>query len=106
MSKTSKLASFLSVGAIAIAMMGLTGCGEPEVQKENVEQSAMKMLSASVGKQAPPITCPGNLKAKVGAKLTCAIDIDGKTHDVTVNVTSVEGTTANFDVAVADKPRS
>ena len=92
--------------AVALSMVGLTGCGEPEVQKESVEQSAMKMLSASVGKAAPPVTCPGNLKAKVGATLTCAMDIDGKTHDVTVNVTSVDGKTANFDVAVAEKPRS
>jgi hypothetical protein len=84
----------------------LAGCGDAEVPKGDVEKSAMKMLSASVGKEAPPVTCPGNLKAKVGATLTCAMVIDGKTHDVNVHVTSLEGTTANFNVEVADKPRS
>lgn len=92
----------LAIAAVAL----LAGCGEPEVSKGDVEQTSMKILSASVGKEAPPITCPGNLKAKVGASLTCAMEIDGKTHDVDVKVTSVEGSTANFHVSVSDKPRS
>ena len=66
----------------------------------------MKMLTASVGQPSPPITCPAGLPAKVGAKLVCAMDVDGKTHDVNIDVTSVEGKTANFHISVSDKPRS
>ena len=98
--------SMVPVTLLAGSMLLLAGCGDAEVPKEEVEKSAMKSLSAAVGKESPPITCPGGLKAKVGTKLTCAIDIDGKTHDVTVSVTGVEGKSANFDVAVSDKPRS
>lgn len=95
------------VPAVIVAVCtALVGCGEPEVAKGDVEKAAMKTLSATVGKESPPITCPGALKAKVGASVTCAIDLDGKTHDVKVNVTSIEGTSANFNVEVADKPRS
>jgi len=46
------------------------------------------------------------LEAKVGAAITCSMVIDGKTYDVAVNVTSIDGTSAKFDVAVADRPRS
>jgi hypothetical protein len=94
------------VPMMLVAAATLAGCGEQEVPKASVEQAAMKTLSATVGKESPPITCPSGLKAKVGATLTCAMDIDGKTHDVKVAVTSLEGSSANFSVEVADKPRS
>ncbi len=94
---TSPFAALVALGAVA--------CSEPELAKADVEQSAMKTLSAAVGKPSPAITCPGNLKGKVGAKLTCSAPMDGKTYDVMITVTSIEGTTANFSVEVADKPR-
>lgn len=105
MFKFAVVRSFASIVTLAGSAM-LVACGDPEVPKGEVEKNAMKILSATVGKESPPITCPGPLKAKVGATLTCAMDIDGKVHDVAVNVTSIEGTTANFNVAVAEKPRS
>lgn len=92
---------------LAGAMTLLTaGCGEPEVAKADVEKAAASVLSAKVGKESPPITCPTGLKAKVGTAITCSMVIDGKPYDVAVNVTSIDGASAKFDVAVADKPRS
>ena len=82
----------------------LAGCSEAEVSKADVEQSAMKQLSATVGKQSPTITCPTGLKAKVGTKLVCSMPINDKPYDVTVTVTHVEGTDVKYDVEVADKP--
>ncbi len=88
-----------------LATVFLTGCGEAEVAKADVEKTAMTQLSASVGKPSPPITCPSGLKAKVGTKLVCSIELDGKPYDVDVTVTGIEGSTAKFDVEVAKAPR-
>ena len=82
----------------------LVACGEAEIAKADVEQGAMKSLSAAVGKQAPPITCPSGLKAKVGTKLTCTMSDAGKTYDVHVTVDSVEGTNVHYTVEVAAGP--
>ncbi len=79
---------------------GLVACGEAEVQKTDIESIAMKQLTASVGKECPQITCPSNLKAKVGETMTCTMPVDGKPHDVAIKVTSVEGSTAKFDIEV------
>lgn len=82
----------------------LAGCSDAEVAKADLEQSAMKQLSATVGKQSPPITCPTGLKAKLGTKVVCSMPINGKPYDVTVTVTQVEGTNIKYGVEVADKP--
>ncbi len=91
--------------AVIVASALFVGCGDAEVSKVDVEQGSMKQLSASVGQASPPITCPGNLKAKVGTKLVCSMPVEGKTYDVNVTVTEVEGSDVKYKVAVSDKPR-
>ena len=93
-------ASFLLVLVATL----LPACGESEVPKADVEQSAMKQLSANAGKPAPQITCPGNLKAKVGTTMVCSMPLDGKPYDVKITVTAVDGKDAKYDVEVASKP--
>ena len=100
-----KVTLFSSAVVLAISASLLAGCGEGEVAKAELEQQAMKQLSASVGKESPPITCPGGLKASVGTKLVCSMPIDGKQYDVTIIVNAVEGTNLKYGVEVADKPR-
>ena len=41
-------------------------------------------------------------QAEVGATVTCELTADGQTLPVTATVTSVEGSTVNFDIQVAD----
>jgi hypothetical protein len=84
----------------------LAGCGQKEVAKEEVEKQAMAILTEKVGQAAPQITCPGALKAEVGTAMVCSIPLDGKTFDVSIKVTAVDGSKVNFDVAVGDKPRA
>ncbi|MFN8213463.1 MAG: DUF4333 domain-containing protein [Candidatus Nanopelagicales bacterium] len=38
----------------------------------------------------------------MGATVTCELTADGQTLPVTATVTSVEGSTVNFDIQVAD----
>lgn len=96
----------LRVGFAVLGLLALSACGPKEVPKAEVEKQAMEVLTKTVGQQAPQITCPGNLKAEVGTAMVCSIPLEGKTYDVNVKVTAVDGSNAKFDVAVADKPRT
>lgn len=100
-----KFTNFTSAILLAISASLLAGCGDAEVAKADIEQTAMKQLSASVGKESPQITCPSGLKATVGTKLVCSMPIDGKVHDVTITVTAVDGTNVKYGIEVGDKPR-
>ena len=96
---------FQSAIVLSISASLLAGCSEGEVAKGDIEQGAMKQLSASVGKPSPQITCPSGLAAKVGTKLVCSMPIDDKQHDVTITVNEVDGTNVKYGVEVGDKPR-
>jgi hypothetical protein len=99
-------------GVAALAAVALAGCsgevsiGEKQVSQDQVEQNARTQLTKAVGQQAPPIDCPDDLKAEVGAKMTCTMQLDGKPYDVLIDVTSVEGDDVKYDVKVADEPRA
>jgi hypothetical protein len=99
--------SLVTAALFTITAALLAGCSTPEISKSDLEQGAMKQLTANVGKQCPQITCPGNLKAEVGAKVVCSMPIDGKTYDVNIAVDSIDSSTktAHYAVQVADKPR-
>ncbi len=96
---------------VAAASLSLAACsksvsvGEPTVSKEQVQTNAQAQLTKVVGQKSPPISCPADLKAKLGEKMICTITLDGKPFDVTVTITSVDGTDAKFDVKVASTPR-
>ena len=100
-----KFTMFRSALVLAISASLLAGCGDGEVAKVDIEQQAMKQLSASVGQESPPITCPNGLKATVGTKLVCSMPINDKQYDVTVIVGAVDGRNVKYTVEVADKPR-
>ena len=107
-SRTRRIGVAVACVSVIPALM-LTGCSSQKtLSKSEVESQAQSALTASVGQQAPAITCPGDLDAKVGATETCAITLDSKVYDVTVTVTSVDESTNNakFDVQVAKTPRA
>jgi hypothetical protein len=95
----------LSRTAIALVLAGAfaAGCGDDDaVSQSAVEQEAEIQLAAQIGEE-PDITCPGNLDAEVGATMECELTLesDDGTYPVYVEITSIEGDRANFDV-VAD----
>jgi hypothetical protein len=92
-------------GSVLSFALLLAGCGDPTMEKAKVEEIAQKQLSAIGGQEAPPITCPGDLTATVGTTMTCAIDLDGQTYDVNLEVTKADGVVATFEIEVADTPR-
>ena len=94
------------IAAIAGAVL-LTSCQVSvgaRINKEELQKQVQSELTKSVGEQAPPISCPDDLEAKVGAKTTCQLTDSSGTYDVAVDVTEVNNGTANFHIKVADEP--
>lgn len=90
------------------------------VDKDVLESQVRSKVTKDVGEHAPPINCPDELDAIVGATTTCTMTGPKGTYDITVTVTSMDwgdvllddGSPGNvdnvgnafFDVKVADKP--
>jgi len=77
---------------------------DPAVPQNEVQTTAQAQLTKAVGQKAPPISCPGDLKAKLGTVMTCKIVLSGKSYDVVLTVNSVNGSDVKYDVKVGDKP--
>lgn len=89
-----------------IATLLLIGCGEKTFSKTDVETGSMEALSKKVGQPSPQITCPNDMKAKVGEKMICSMPINSKIYDVTITVTSLgDNNIGNYDAEVASAPR-
>lgn len=103
------------LGLLLTSAFVAAGCsvssGEKTMPKAEVEKQSAIELGKSVGVPAskvPPINCPGDLKAKVGATMTCVLgDPAGKTYDTLITVTRVDDKTNQvyFDIKVSKTPR-
>jgi hypothetical protein len=88
----------------------LLGCssGEKTIDRAELEQEVSTQLAAQLPDAPTPIiACPGDLDAKVGAKTDCELTVEGDdaVYPVHVQVTSVKGDTAHFDIEVAEQPK-
>jgi len=102
-------AAFVSL-ALAPLVVGLAGCPTAVAQtvtvdKEKVASAVSDQLATQVGRAPDSVTCPEDLEGVVGTELRCDLVAGNDTYGVTVTVTSVKGTTVNFDIAVDDKPK-
>jgi len=88
--------------AVMIAAGGLLAGCSSAVPAADVEEQITTLLEKEVGSKPTDTSCPEDLPAEKGAKMTCTTTIDGTEYEVAVNVTSVEGDTANFDIEVLD----
>ena len=83
--------------------------GTPSLSATEVEQKATAALAEGQGvplEEMPPLECPSDLPAEVGASIVCVIGdaAVGNTYDVTITVETVEGDDVSFDIQVADEP--
>ncbi|MFH5210629.1 DUF4333 domain-containing protein [Antrihabitans spumae] len=97
------------LAALASAALVSAGCsvsvGTAKVDKDDLAKQISTELEAEVGEAPDEVTCPDDLKAEVGATLTCQLTGRGETYDVTVTVTSVDDDdNVKFDIKVADQP--
>jgi hypothetical protein len=103
-----------SIVAAAGAGILLTACtvnvGTSTLSATEVEEKATAALADSQGiplEEMPPLECPSDLTAEIGASIVCVIGdpAQGNTYDVTITVETVEGEDVGFDIQVADAPR-
>ncbi len=101
---TTALASALLAGCSASIDIGGQSISSDELATQ-VTAALAENMKVSVDK-VPPITCPEDLDATVGASTTCVLqdDASGKDYDVAVKVTSIEGSKALFSIEVASQP--
>jgi hypothetical protein len=95
--------------ALVTSIIVLAGCevsiGGSSVPKVKVEDETEKMLAKAVGEEkSPKITCPGDLKGVVGTTLVCSMPVGDKVADVTLTVTSVEGSNVKWDFKTSPRP--
>lgn len=91
--------------ALAGLLIGSAGCISPHtVSRSDVESEISQKMTGPGGNKPESVSCPDNLKAKVGATLECEMTVQGQTYRVIVTVTSVDGGQAKFDMNLADQP--
>ena len=102
-------AAFVSL-ALAPLVVGLAGCPTAVAQtvtvdKETVASTVSDQLAKQLGSPPDSVTCPADLEGVVGTQLRCELVVGNDTYGLTVTVTSVKGTTVNFNIAVDDQPK-
>ena len=99
----------LPAGGLLAACALLVGCsGEVSVGGGSIDRAQMEadiatQLAAEVpDAPTPTISCPDAIDATVGATGQCELSVDGDeaVFPVAVEVTSVEGSEATFDIEV------
>lgn len=92
----------VALAAAAAVMLGLAGCSTT-VAKADIETA----IKAEIDKAVPgasAVTCPQDLDAKVGTVLRCEFTVDGQPVDAVATVTSVEGSTARYNITTEARP--
>ena len=94
----------LLVLAVLLLGPGLTGCSM-SLAADDVATAAEDALEAQIGAR-PDIVCPDDLAAEEGAETRCTLTAgdDPEEYGVTVTVTAVDGSDAEFDVEVDAEP--
>ena len=90
--------------AVLVVGPGLAGCSM-SLAADDVATAAEDALEAQIGAR-PDIVCLEDLAAEEGAETRCTLTAgdDPAEYGVTVTVTAVDGTDAEFDVEVDGQP--
>ena len=90
---------------VPLVLLFAAGCGGADVvSRTEVEKRTREGLTKSVGQQAPPASCPDELKAEVGATTRCTMDFpEGKRLGITVTIDEVDGDRVHFDIEADQK---
>ena len=91
---------------LALLAVVLTACSAGPLPAEDVATKAEEALEERSGVR-PEITCPKDLPATVGARMTCTLTAGGDPteYDVEVTVRSVEDQRVLFDIDVDREPK-
>jgi hypothetical protein len=80
----------------------VAGCeasiGSKSVKKTDAEKTIAEKLTAQFGSAPNSVTCPNNLKAKVGESMDCDVAATEGSGVAKISVTEVKGSSVNFDI--------
>lgn len=92
-----------AVGVVALVAV-LAGCGQTVDSGDLTDQVSAAVEDAS-GSAPDGVDCPDALDAEEGATTTCEVKVGDESYDTGVEVTGVDGDTAEFDVDVPEELR-
>ncbi len=105
------LAVRTTLAGAACVLVTLTGCsasfgGDPSLSKATLEKGITDALEKSVGKRPDSVTCPGEVKAKVGESIRCELSSGSSKYGLTATVSSYDkdAKSAGYDIKVDQKP--
>ena len=95
----------LLLAGVAACSVSVTSNTTTRLPAADVATGAEDALEKQVGAR-PDVSCPDDLEAEVGAETRCTLTAGGDPteYGVTVTVTAVEGTDAEFDIVVDEEP--
>ncbi len=95
--------------ALLCALTLATGCevsffagSKQYMSKETLETKLRTSIAEKTGSSIGQVECPDDLEGTVGAVMTCTLAHQGRTVEVAVNVTSVDGEDIKFDYETRD----
>ena len=83
---------------VGTLMVSACSSGPGTVYKKDVESFIVDKLVGTGGVKPDTATCPNDLEATVGAKVTCTVTLAGQSSPADVVVTEVTGGVAKFNV--------
>lgn len=94
----SSLARFGAFGAVLIAILLATGCGETVIDDAKTEAAIKQNLQGALEKKISAVDCPSGVKVEPGDTFECTITLaDGKRETATLEILNKDA-----DVEVKD----
>lgn len=91
-------------GTIGLALVGVAGCAGSVPKDQLATTINDTLVKQGVQPDNGAVTCPEDLAAEVGKSVRCSITTGGQPVDVVAKVTSVEGSTARYDITTEARP--
>jgi hypothetical protein len=85
---------------VAIAVLGLVGCGETVIDSGKTEDAIKHNLEKSVGLQISSVDCPSDVEVTPGTKFECTVvQKGGKTETATLKILNEDADVSLLDLS-------
>ncbi len=99
-----------ALASVSVALLAMSGCSSGDLASgSEIPQAAVEsQIYFQLQEVAPPppddVSCPGDMPGDIGETMRCEITTEAVTYGVTVEVTSISGGVAQFDIQVDEQP--
>ena len=101
---SARKASVIALALPAALLVSACSVGDSNVSASKVESQIKTKLASQAAQPIKAVSCPGDLKGKVGATEDCVLTLaDGSKYQVHVNVTKVSDSKALFNLQVTKR---